>query len=184
MKKFITTAVSVVTMCFFQITAFANGPVILNGTWIIDAKETEKFIISTRPFKDENLAYSFLHRISFLGALISDFDGDKLFIGTFPGNERKREYILVSHDDAEKKYKSKYAQDGPKTLEISETLIVNTQSKENITIYFSDSAETQYLLWKHVTLDPNKKTPNDFKPEFEAFFEMMRNIDKAYKRPN
>lgn len=184
MKKFMVIATLVVTMCFFHVASFANGPVILNGTWIIDTKATEKFVLSTHPFKDENSANSFLHHISFLGSLIFDFDGNKLFFGTFPGDERKREYLLVSQNGSEKKYNSKNTQDGSKVSETPETLIVTELNEENITIYFSNSTEMQYLLWRRVTLDPNKKTPNDFKPEFDAFIEMIRNIGKAYKRPN
>lgn len=171
-------------MCFFSFTAFADGSSILNGTWIIDAKATEDSIIRTRPFKDKNSAYSFLHHISYLGALVFDFEGEKLFGGTFPGNERKREFILVSHKDAENEYNSIPPKDGTKAQEKPETLVVTVLNQKNITISFSGSTETQYLLWKHVTLDPNKKTPNDYKPEFDAFIGMMMNIGKTYDSQN
>jgi hypothetical protein len=146
----------------------------LTGTWIIDPVATEESVIRTRPFKDANSANSFTSQIAYLGSLILEFDGEHLYTGSFPGNERKFDSYLVSNQGAERKYKSKDPN--------GTSYVVSTLNDKNIAI--SDGSVVKYLLWKRVKLDPNKKKPDDFMNEFNAFFAMIVNIDNAYKKGN
>lgn len=155
--------------------ALAKTPENLAGTWMIDTKATEESLIHTRPFKD---ATSFIHGIHFYGNLTFEFDGDKLLLGAVPNNLRKDEYLLVSGQALEKKYVKK-ANNGASEVAIGVSIL----NDKNISIAFLSAHEMKYLLWKRVKLDPNKTTPNDFKPEFDAFLEMLKNIDKAFGSP-
>lgn len=150
----------------------AETPEDLAGTWMIDTKATEESLIHTQPFKD---ATSFIFAIHYLGNLTSEFDGKKLFIGTVPNTGEKIEHLLVFDHGSERKYIKK---DNNEARHLPITISI--PNNKNIIINFPATPEMQYLLWKRVKLDPNKTTPNDFKPEFDAFIEMIKNISKAF----
>ena len=139
---------------------------------MIDTKATEESLVRARPFKD---ATPFISAIRFYGNLTFEFNGDKLLLGVVPDTSEKHEYDLVSGRSAAMKYDKK-----TNTGANQPVIEVSVLNDKNLSIAFLDNLEMKYLLWKRVKLDPNKKTPNDFKPEFDAFLAMIMNIDKAF----
>lgn len=171
-KKTFWVGIALLAMLICTSHAFAQKTESLKGTWMIDTKATEESLVRTRPFKD---AAPFISEISFYGNLTFEFNGNKLLLGVVPDTFEKHEYDLVSGQSAEMKYVKKI------NTAANQTVIgVSVLNDKNLSIAFLGHDGMKYLLWKRVKLDPNKKTPNDFKPEFDAFLAMIMNIDKAF----
>lgn len=171
-KRTLWLGIAFLAMLICTSLAFAQRTESLTGTWMIDTKATEESLVRTRPFKD---ATPFIYANSFSGNLTFEFNGDKLLLGVVPDTSEKHEYDLVSGQSAEMKYIKKT--DTGANQKVIDVTVLNDK---NLSISFLGNTEMKYLLWKRVKLDPNKKTPNDFKPEFDAFLAMIMNIDKAF----
>ncbi len=172
MRNFIQLCLAL-AMYFHAPLAMAQVPDKLAGAWIVDAAATEEFVIRSRPFKD---ATSFMSQNRYMVAAVFEFEGDMLLVGPFPNvGEKRAEYGLLSVKGAERMYKSKNISDSEQA-----TITVSVLDNKNISIVYPNVPEMQYLLWKRVKLDPRKKTPDDFKPEYDAFLAMLLNISKAF----
>ena len=184
MKTKLLFYITLTTLVMLNAVALANNPEKLQGMWIIDRSATEESVIAKRPFND---AKSFIMGIRYLSNRSFLFEGDKLYLGSFPGAEKQIEFQLAPDDKAEIRYISGSIETGidartkEKVYSKPGTCTINMLNDQKISIEMEADPFLKFLLWKHIDVDPNKTKPQDYKRELDEFITMILNISKAFE---
>ena len=170
MIKLIRSLLVVLAACAPIVVAYAQAETRLAGTWVIDIPASEESMLRARPFKDPNAFIG----MPYLGMLFHQFEGEKLTIGSLPTipGEKTLEYRRTDLTGVEMAYTST---DGKK-----DAVTIVFLNDKNISITYPTMPQTKFLVWKRVILDPGKKVPSDYRPEFEAYMAFLVRLSKAF----
>jgi hypothetical protein len=145
----------------------------LKGTWVIDPKATENFVLSaTLPANASKLAEWFGLAGGYWALFTYEFDGDSATMSAYRG-ARKLEFQLLSQQGAEIKYTPKNDTSSP-----AKTLSVFLLKDGNIKIVPSESPESSYVLWKRGALKTEQATPDYVMAASRTWLASLQNIVK------
>lgn len=145
----------------------------LKGTWVIDPKATENFVLNaTPPSNASKLAEWFGLAGGYWALFTYEFDGDSATMSAYRG-ARKFEFQLLSQQGTEIKYTLKNDTSSP-----AKTLSVFLFKDGNIKIVPSENPESSYVLWKRGALKTEQATPDDVMAASRTWLDSLQNIVK------
>ncbi|HUW46672.1 MAG TPA: hypothetical protein VMW50_12860 [Dehalococcoidia bacterium] len=139
-----------VMICALPLTALAEMPENLKGTWVIDAKKTEDLLKKVSPPpKDAGFMAGI---IGFWFQVLLEFDDEGLTVSAYTG-ARSMRYRFVSSQIE----KAEYVLESPQNTG-NDTLTVTSLGEKSINIKSSKSPYMDLCAWKHTNpLDPKAK---------------------------
>lgn len=145
----------------------------LEGTWIVDPKATENFVLNAPPPANaDKLAEWFGIAGGYWALFTYEFDGDSATMSAYRG-ARKFEFKLLSQQGTEIKYSRKNGTSSP-----AKTLSVSLLKNGNIKIVPSESPESSYILWKRGSLKTGQARPDDVMAASKSWIASIHNIVK------
>jgi hypothetical protein len=145
----------------------------LKGTWVIDPKATENFVLRTTPPPNASKLAEWFGLAGGYWALATyEFDGDSATMSAYRG-ARKFEFQFLSQQGTEIKYTLKNDTSSP-----AKTLSVSLLKDGNIKIVPSESPESIYVLWKRGTLKTEQATHDDVIAASKVWLTSIQNIVK------
>lgn len=170
MKRFFWLCVVLITMHTHTSAVLAETRGEQTGTWLLDVAASEKSMLRARPFQ-ETTAFMMMPP---MGLMFFQFEGDMLVTGTLPSVGHTFQFRRATESGSKTNYVS---------VDGQSMITVSALNNDNMSITYPAFPETQYLVWKRVKLDPNKKTPNDYRPEFDTYMAMLDRLWKAFGFP-
>lgn len=167
-------------LCFALIAWNTQTPVVagepgkdLTGTWMLDVTASQQSMLRARPFLNTEAFVT----MPPMGLMFFKFDRDTLLTGSLPDVGDAVRFRRGGVSSGEMSYVSNH---NSKDV----TILVSGVNENNISIIYPEFPASRYFLWKRTTLDPNKKTPSDYRPEFDAYVAMLKNLWVAFGFPS
>lgn len=169
MKKLFCLCLTLIALVMYPYFVAAEPSETLTGAWVLDVTASERSVLRARPFQNvESFAV-----MPPLGMMVVKFDGDTLAIGLLPDLGNSVRFRRATESGEKMTYVSNHASK-------EETIVVSALTENNISVTLPTFPESQHFLWKRVKLDPSKKTPSEYRPEFEAYISMLTRLWKAF----
>ena len=169
MKNTIFSRLTVVMICgLFSLAAMGQVSKELNGTWVIDAKQTEEFLkrVGPTPNNAEWLPAIVLRQC----VTTMTFEGDTMTMDPISSAPMAQSFRLEPQQDRKLTYTIRTADGGKDTLTIS------FLNEENITVKSAKVGLDEYGVWKRGK-QPNRQTAeNDFKQAFDTCASALKNV--------
>ena len=173
MKKILWLCFALITMHTHTSVVMAEPTDTLTGTWMLDVTASEQSMLRARPFQN---AQAFV-MMPPMGLIFFKFDGDTLVTGSLPDVGDAVRFSRASGSAEKISYVSNLASK-------EEIILVSVLNENKISIAYPMFPASQHFLWKRVKLDPSKKTPSDYRPEFDAYVAMLKNLWEAFDFPS
>lgn len=173
MKRLLWLCFALIAMYTYTSAVVAEPSGTLTGTWMLDVTASEESMLRARPFQDTR-AFVMMPP---MGLMFFEFDDDTLVTGSLPNVGDAVRFCRASGSGGKINYVSKHASK-------EEIITVSVVNENRISITYPMFPESQYFLWKRVKLDPSKRTPNDYRPEFDAYVAMLKNLWEAFGFPS
>lgn len=163
-----------VAMCLHSSILLSATSEKIDGTWILDTQATEESVLRNPPYEDVR---SFSTELLYMGFTVFEFDGETATAGHL-ANPYKTKLRRDSIQTTGINYVAE-SESGDKPFVLTARML----NDGHLSITFSSTPSVRHLLWKRVIIDPNKKRPDDFKPELDAWFLALQNIWKVLEAP-
>ncbi|OOG41701.1 hypothetical protein [Polaromonas sp. A23] len=169
MKKLLLLCFAFLAMHAYASPVDGEPSKTLAGTWMLDVKASEQSMLRARPFQNTE-AFVMMPP---MGLIFFKFEGDRLLTGSLPDIGDAVEFRRAGVSGGKISYVSTRA---PK----DDIILVSVLGENKISITYPLFPASQYFLWQRVQLDPSRKTPSDYRPEFDAYVAMLKNLWEAF----
>ena len=159
----------------FGMNALAGTSIGLNGTWMLDPKATETYIVELPHIDNpDRVAEGIGLESAFLVLLVYEFRGDIATLSMYNATNKKLEYKCLPAQDAKIICTSINVQgSAPDNFTVS---VLNAQA---ITIIHPHASEMGYVVWKRVNIDPKQSAPDFAQAHLKAWKAPFEHIMKA-----